>query len=407
MNIYLIIILTILIGECIIFTLVEILNLYHNKRIQLPEEFKGFYDLNKYKISQEYLREKTVLMLIENVFFTSMIIVFILARGFNFIDNVVRRYVDIEIFRGLIFLGILVFIYQLLNVPFLAYHTFFIESKYGFNRTTLRTFFLDILKSLFLIVLIGGTIFSLVFLIFDRMGRWGWLYSWIIVTVFQLFLIFIAPAVILPMFNKFTPLEEGKLKEAIKNYAQSQSFGIKEIFKIDASKRTTKSNAFFTGFGKYRRIALFDNLIEKHSIDELVSILAHEIGHYKKKHILKNMTLSMFITGLMFFLLSYFINNKDLFLAFKMERVSIYASILFFFFLYKPIYALFSVIENFFSRRYELQADNYAVSTYNKPEEYILALKKLTVDNFSNLTPHEAKVFLHYSHPPILKRIEA
>jgi STE24 endopeptidase len=202
-------------------------------------------------------------------------------------------------------------------------------------------------------------------------------------------------------------LEDGELKGAIENYAREQKFTLAGVFKMDASKRSTKSNAFFTGFGKFRRIALFDTLIQKHTTDELVSVLAHEIGHYKKKHFVKGIVLSVITTGIMFFILSFFINNKGLFDAFKMQNLSIYASLIFFGFLYSPINLFISIFSNVISRKHEYEADNFAIITYKKPESFISALKKLTVDNLSNLTPHPLKVFLDYSHPPVLKRIEA
>jgi STE24 endopeptidase len=213
--------------------------------------------------------------------------------------------------------------------------------------------------------------------------------------------------VILPLFNKFIPLEESELKTAIQNYAKEQNFALAGIFKIDASRRSTKSNAFFTGFGKFRRVALFDTLIQKHTIDELVSVLAHEIGHYKKKHFLKGMLLSIITTGLMLFVLSFFISNNGLFAAFRMQHLSIYASLIFFGFLYSPINFILSTFSNVISRKHEYEADKFAVLTYRKPQSAITALKKLTVDNLSNLTPHPLKIFLDYSHPPILKRISA
>jgi STE24 endopeptidase len=211
----------------------------------------------------------------------------------------------------------------------------------------------------------------------------------------------------MPLFNKYTPLEDGELKTAIEHYAKEQKFALAGVFKMDASRRSTKSNAFFTGFGKFRRIALFDTLIQKHTTDELVSVLAHEIGHYKKKHFIKGIILSVITTGIMFFILSFFINNKGLFDAFKMQNLSIYASLVFFGFLYSPINLFISIFSNIISRRHEYEADNFAITTYKKPESFITALKKLTVDNLSNLTPHPLKVFLDYSHPPVLKRIEA
>jgi STE24 endopeptidase len=211
----------------------------------------------------------------------------------------------------------------------------------------------------------------------------------------------------MPLFNKFTPLEEGELKTRIEEYARSRNFKIKGVFTMDASRRSTKSNAYFTGFGRFRRIVLFDTLIKRHTIDELLSILAHEVGHYKKRHIMKNVLVSVLSTGLMFFILSLFINNRDLFDAFQMSYTSIYASLFFFAFLYGPIDMIVSIIGNLLSRRFEYEADSYAALTRGQPGAMIASLKKLSVDNLSNLTPHPLKVFLTYSHPPVLERLRA
>lgn len=406
MNIYLVIILVILIGEYILGLIVESLNIGYASPV-LPEEFEGFYDAKEYRKAQNYLRESTNFQLIKDGISTFAIVVFILAGGFNFVDRLARSFGLGIILTGLIFAGILLLASQILSIPFSAYHTFAIEEKYGFNRTSVKTFILDIVKSWILGVIIGGIIFAAVIWFFDKMERWAWAYCWICVTLFQLFLMFIAPTAIMPLFNKFVPLEDSELKKAIEEYANSQNFKMKGIFKMDASRRSAKSNAFFTGFGKYRRIALFDTLIEKHTADELVSVLAHEIGHYKKRHIIKGTLLSIINAGLMFFILSFFINNKGLFSAFKMDEVSIYASLVFFGFLYIPISFLLSIFANTLSRKYEYDADSFAVRTYKEPQAMILALKKLTVDNLMNLTPHPLKVFLQYSHAPVLKRIEA
>ena len=406
MNVYLVIILIILIGEYFLDLIVENLNVRRASPV-LPQEFAAYYDADKYKKSQDYLKENTRFKLIKSGFFTSVILAFILTGGFNFADRLARSFNLGPILTGLIFAGMLMLALRLLGTPFSVYRTFVIEEKYGFNRTNAKTFLLDILKSLILGAVIGGIVFSAVLWFFAGAGSRAWVYCWIGVTLFQFFLIFIAPVVILPLFNKFVPLEDGELKQAIERYAAGENFKVKGVFKIDASRRSTKSNAFFTGFGRYRRIALFDTLIARHSVDELVSVLAHEIGHYKKRHIVKNMAMSIISTGFMFFILSLFINNKGLFSAFKMEETSIYASIVFFGFLYVPISMGFSVLSNFLSRRYEYEADAYAISTYGKADAFVTALKKMSVDNLSNLTPHSLKVFLHYSHPPILKRIQA
>jgi len=406
MNIYLIVILVILIGEYALSLVVENLNV-RSASSSLPDEFVGFYDAEKYKASQNYLKDNTTYKLTKETFFTILILVFILAGGFNAVDQIVRFLRLGPIASGLTFAAILVLISQLLNIPFLAYHTFALEEKYGFNRTTVKTFILDIIKSLFLTALIGGIVFAAVLWFFGWSGKLAWVWCWLAVSVFQLFILFVAPVVIMPLFNKFTPLEEGVLKKAIEEYAASQNFKLKGIFTMDASRRSAKGNAFFMGFGKYRRIALFDTLIEKHTTEELVAVLAHEIGHYKKHHFIKNLVRSILTSGVMFFILSLFINNPGLFAAFRMDNLSIYASLFFFGFLYTPISMLFSIIDNILSRRYEYQADSYSISTYKRPEAFIRGLKKLSVGNLSNLTPHPLKIFLDYSHPPVLKRIEA
>lgn len=406
MNIYLFIIIIIIVGQHLLDLVIENLNINVASSI-LPQEFEGYFSAEKYSQSQNYLKEKTSFRLIKETIFTSIILVFILMGGFNSVDTFARSFNLSPIFTALIFAAILMLAVQILNIPFSCYHTFVIEAKYGFNKTTLKTFILDIVKTWLLGALIGAAAYATVVWFFRTMGQFAWLYCWVGIALFQLFLIFIAPVVIMPLFNKFVPLENGALKQAIQNYAAKEKFQIKGIFKIDASRRSTKSNAFFTGFGKYRRIALFDTLIAKHSVDELVCVLAHEIGHYKKKHILKSILISVVTSGLLFFILSLFINNPGLFAAFKMQHLSVYASLFFFTFLYAPINMLLSIAGNILSRKYEYEADKFAVSTYKKPEALIDALKKLSVDNLSNLTPHPLKVFFDYSHPPVLKRIEA
>ncbi|MCK5188276.1 MAG: M48 family metalloprotease [Deltaproteobacteria bacterium] len=406
MNTYLIIILSIIIVDYILDIVVDTLNVKQTKT-DLPEEFEGYYDAEKYKKAQNYLKENTRFGIIVDSITTPITVAFILIGGFNYVDQIARGFQISSIPTGLIFAGILMLASQILSIPFSIYSTFVIEEKYGFNLTTAKTFILDIIKSWFLTAIIGGIIFAVILWFFDRTGNMAWVYCWIVVVIFQIVLTFIAPVVILPLFNKFFPLEDGELKTSIESYAKSQDFKLKGVFKMDASKRSTKSNAFFTGFGKYRRIVLFDTLIKKHTVDELVSILAHEMGHYKKKHILKSIIISIMTTGLMFFILSLFINNEGLFQAFKMENTSIYASLFFFAFLYSPINMFISILSNILSRKHEYEADTYASETYGKFESMISALKKLTVDNLSNLTPHPLKVFLSYSHPPVLERIQS
>jgi len=406
MNIYLIFILFIILGNYLLNVVVETANVRYAKN-NVPDEYADYYDPAKYRQSQDYLKENTRFEIIADTIITPITITFILVGGFDLVDKIARSFGFAPIPTGLVFAGILLLAFQAITIPFSAYSTFVIEEKYGFNRTTPKTFVLDILKSWLLTGVIGGIVFSVILWLFDTAGNWAWVYCWVMVVLFQIVLTFLAPVIILPLFNKFHPLEDGELKTAIEDYAKSQRLKMRGVFKMDASKRSTKSNAFFTGFGKFRRIVLFDTLIDRHTVDELVSVLAHEMGHYKKKHILKSILISVSTTGLVFFVLSLFINTEGLFSAFKMQHTSIHASLFFFAFLYAPINLVISIFRNILSRRHEYEADAYAVSTYRRPESMISALKKLTVDNLSNLTPHPLKVFLAYRHPPVLERIRA
>ncbi|MFC2155584.1 M48 family metallopeptidase [Acidobacteriota bacterium] len=405
MNLYLIIILTVLIGKYLLDIIVVRLNI-KNLTPELPDEFKGFYDQEKYAKSQRYTRENSKFGILQSTISTAIIIPFILLGGFNAIDRAARSAGFGPIVTGLIFLGLLLLVSGLVELPFSIYDTFVIEEKYGFNKMTVKTFILDMVKGIMLAVIIGAPLFALILWFFQETGKLAPLYIWAVVTLFQLFMMLIAPVVILPLFNKFTPLEEGELKEILETYAKENDFKVKGIFKMDESKRSTKPNAFFTGFGKSRRIVLFDTLIEKHTPAELVAILAHEMGHYRLKHIPKTIIAAVFETGLVFFILSLFIKNTEMFAAFKMAHLSVYASLVFFGFLYSPISLVTSVVMNLFSRKREFEADRFAVNTTGKGVDLVTALKRLSTESLSNLTPHPAKAFF-YSHPPVLKRIRA
>ena len=406
MNIYLIVILIILVGEYLLDVITEWLNI-RCLSPEVPESFKGYYDEEKYARSQNYTRENTKFGLIQDTFGICITIPFILVGGFNYVDQIVRGFHLSSIVTGLVYIFILAIAAFLLELPFSIYDTFVIEEKYGFNKTTAKTYILDLVKGFILAVVVGGPLLAVMIWFFEKTGRLAPLYIWSVVFVFQLIMNFVAPYIIFPLFNKFSPLEEGELKTAIEQYAREHDFQMKGVYKMDSSKRSTRGNAAFFGFGKARRIILFDTLIEKHTTDELVAILAHEMGHYKLHHIIKSMVIAFLETGLMFFILSLFINNRGLFDAFKMKELSIYASFIFFGFLYTPVSILLSIITNIFDRKREYEADRYAVITTGKKEPLISGLKKLSVDNLSNLTPHPLKVFFYYSHPPILKRIAA
>ncbi len=406
MNIYLVLIFLILVGEYVLDFITERLNI-QRLTPEVPGPFKGVYDGGKYAKSRAYTRENSRFGLIQNTASIVFMIPFILLGGFNWVDQWVRGFQYGSIVTGLLYIFALVIMTTFLGLPFSIYDTFVIEEKFGFNKTTPKIFILDRVKGLFLLLLVGGPILAVVLWFFETTGVLAPLYIWGVVVLFQLFMNFIAPVVIFPLFNKFTPLEEGELKTAVEGYAREHNFQLKGIYKVDGSKRSTKANALFTGFGKSRRIVLYDTLIETHTTDELTAILAHEMGHYKLGHIIKTMAAGFLETGLMFFILSFFINNRELYRAFRMEEMSIYAGLIFFGFLYSPISLLLSILTNFFSRKMEYDADRYAVATTGKKEALIAGLKKLSVDTLSNLTPHPLKVFFYYSHPPVLDRIKS
>jgi STE24 endopeptidase len=406
MNIYAAIILLAIAANFLLNLISDLLNL-RALQSRPPEEFRDVYDEEKYSRAQEYTRTRTRFGLLTSTFSLAILLVFWFAGGFNWVDQFVRDFGHGAILTGLMFVGILILAQTIISLPFSIYSTFFIEERFGFNKTTPITFIADRLKGLMLTALLGGPLLAGVIGIFEFFGTVAWLYAWIVVVLFTLFVQFIAPTWIMPMFNKFTPLEDGDLRQAILGYAEKVSFPLRGIYKIDGSRRSSKSNAFFTGFGRNKRIALFDTLIENHTVPELVAVLAHEVGHYKKKHIPRNMIVSMLHTGVMLFLLSLFIRVPGLHEAFFMEDISVYAGLVFFGLLYSPIETVLSVVMQMVSRKHEFEADRFAADTTGDPESMVSALKKLSADNLSNLTPHPFHVFLHYSHPPVLHRIRA
>jgi len=302
---------------------------------------------------------------------------------------------------------LLFFLSDLISMPFSLYNTFVIEEEFGFNKMTLKTFFLDKIKSYLLFIIIGFPIIALIFYFFEYFDHYAWIYAWILIVSFSLimqpiFILFIAP-----LFNKFTPLEDSSLLQKITDYLKKVDFPITKIEVMDGSKRSSHSNAYFSGIGKNKRIALFDTLINTMNENEILAVLAHEVGHYKLQHIRKGMILGAIQTGIMFFVLSHFINNKQLFDVFRMEELSIYASLLFFSILYTPISMIMSFFFNYISRKNEFEADQYSLQTTEDSESLISALKKLTVENLGNLTPHWLNVKLNYTHPPVIDRINA
>ncbi len=373
---------------------------------ELPAEFKGVYDEEAYRKSRDYLGVTTFFSLFRGAVDLSVLLMFWFLGGFNVFDQFLRGYGLNPVVTGVIYIGALVLMQSLIDLPFSIYKTFVIEEKFGFNKTTAKVFVTDMLKTLVLSFLIGTPLLAAVLWFFETTGSMAWLWAWGGITAVSLLLQYVAPTWIMPLFNKFDPLEDGELKSAIMQYAAKVQFPLSGVFVLDGSKRSAKANAFFTGFGKRKRIALFDTLINGHPVHELVAVLAHEIGHFKKKHIIINMILSLSNLGALFFLLSLFMNNRQLFDAFFMKNISVYGSLIFFMLLYSPVEWILSIFIQALSRKHEYEADYFAVSTFAQGSTLCDALKKLSRNNLSNLTPHPFYVFLNYSHPPVMQRIK-
>jgi len=403
MNPLLLFILLFLIAAFLFDSWLDILNI-KNLKEEIPETFRNTLDAQEYARSQRYLKDNTYHDILSSFTNTAFIIFFILFGGFNKADLFARSFSLSTIPTALIFAATIALIFSLLQLPFSIYQTFSIEERYGFNRSSGWTFTIDRIKGLVLAAIIGAPILAAIIWFFDTMGSFAPLICWLAISAVQLVLAYLAPILILPLFNKYKPLEEGVLRSAIEDYAKKQGFALQGIFVMDASKRSSKSNAFFTGWGPFKRVVLFDTLIEQQSTDEIIAILAHEVGHYKNHHITKMMALSLANLGFKLFLLSWFINNPLLFSAFGMEHLSIYASLFFFAILYSPVEFFLSIGLNALSRRYEYEADAFAAKTAN-PQDLIEALKRIVAENLGNLNPHPLKVAVTASHPPVLKRI--
>jgi STE24 endopeptidase len=338
--------------------------------------------------------------------FDLVVMVLLLATGvLGVFDGVLRNFVAHDLLRGVLFLGVISVGTYLIGIPFVLIDTFVIEARYGFNRTTWRTYLADQLRMGLLALVIGVPLLFLVLFLLGRLGATGWLWCWLAVSVFQIVMVLIAPYVIMPLFNRYAPLEEGELRSRIMAYMADQGLPLEGVYVMDGSKRSAKSNAFFTGFGKSRRIVLFDTLIAKHPVDELLAVLAHEAGHYRLRHIPFRLVRSVFYTGLMFAGVGMFLKMPEWSLACGIEH-SVYAGLLIFGVLFEPISLLLGIVENALSRRDEFAADAFAARTCGDGRALANGLKRLSVDNLGNLTPHPLTVVLSYSHPPVLRRLE-
>lgn len=397
-------IISILIGEYLLATVLNYLN-SKNFNDPIPEGLQDIYNAEEYEKSQAYKKTNYRFGLWTSTFSLLLILCFLIFGGFRLVDNFVTTKFDTPLVQALLFFGVIMIGSDILSTPFAYYQTFVIEEKFGFNKTTVKTFVLDKFKSWGMIIVLGGVILSLVFKFYEWAGTNFWWYTWILIAAFTLFMNLFYSKLIVPLFNKQEPLEEGKLKAKIETYAKGVGFELQNIFVINGSKRSTKANAYFSGFGKEKRVTLYDTLINDLEEDEIVAVLAHEIGHYKKKHIIFNLFISIALTGIMLFLLSLFINNPLVSMAIGVTKPSFHAALIGFGILYSPISEITGLVMNYISRKFEYQADDFAKYTFTAAP-LISSLKKLSKNSLSNLTPHPAYVFMNYSHPPLINRIK-
>ncbi len=370
----------------------------------LPDEVKGIYDEKKYKKQQEYQRENHRFGLITGSFSFAITLSMFLFFGFALVDGWAWSITGNAILAALIFFGILMFASDIINTPFSIYDTFKIEEKYGFNKTTPKTFVLDKIKGWLLGAIIGGGLLALLIYIYEKTQNMFWIYAWVVISAFSIFMAMFYSNLIVPLFNKQTPLKDGELRTAINSFSKKVGFKLDNIFVINGSKRSTKANAYFTGLGRKKRIVLYDTLIDDLEIDELVAVLAHEIGHNKKKHVIQGLLIGLIQTGIVLFIFSLLINNPNLSKALGVEEPNFHIGLVAFGILYSPVSFVLGIFMNMLSRKNEYQADKFAAENF-KPNALASALKKLSVTNLSNLTPHKTYVFFHYSHPTLLQRL--
>lgn len=371
----------------------------------IPNELSDIFDVVEYKKSQLYKTANYRFGVLSGTFSLLLTLSFLIFGGFEWADGMARNYTTNPILIAIIFFAIIMIGSSIVNIPFSYYSTFVIEEKFDFNKTSRKTFFLDILKSWLLTAFLGGGILTLVIWFYEWAGTNFWIYAWGVIALLSLFMNMFYSKLIVPLFNKQTPLGNGTLKIKIEDYTKKVGFELQNIFIIDGSKRSTKANAYFSGFGKQKRVTLYDTLVNDLEEEEIVAVLAHEVGHYKRKHIIFNLTASILLTGLTLFILSLFINTPEVSLAIGVSTPSFHAALISFGILYSPISEVTGLIMNYLSRKFEYQADNYAKNTYNATP-LITSLKKLSKTSLSNLTPHSTYVFMNYSHPTLLDRIK-
>ena len=372
---------------------------------ELPKELAGIYDEEKYKKSIEYSKTKDKFGMLTSAFSFVVVLIMLFAGGFGWINNWAASITSYPILQAFLFFGVLGFANDIITLPFQVYGTFGIEQRFGFNTMTTKIFILDKLKGWLLSAIIGGGLLALIMWIYSLTQDWFWIIAWGVIVLFMLFMTMFYSNLIVPLFNKQAPLEEGGLREKLNAFSEKVGFKLDNIFVMDGSKRSTKANAYFTGLGPKKRIVLFDTLVNDLAEDEIVAVLAHEVGHYKKKHTTVALVLSVIQTGVMFFLLSKVLMNPAMCAAFGSDLPTFHLSIMAFGMLYSPLSFLLGIGMNVMSRKNEYEADDFA-NTYANGKSLGEALKKLSVKSLSNLLPHPAYVFFHYSHPTLLQRLK-
>ncbi len=377
-----------------------------NSSETLPDELKDIYDKEKYAKQRAYDKVKGRFSIISSSFSFVLILAMLFFKGFAYVDSYVRTITESPILLPLLFFAILMVASDVLTTPFSLYSTFVIEEKFGFNRTTVKTYILDKIKGALVGAIIGGGLLALFIWFYNTMGEFFWLWTWGAIAIFMILATMFYASVIVPLFNKLTPLEDGELKTEITSYCKKVGFNLDNLFVMDGSKRSSKANAFFSGLGAKKKIVLYDTLVNEYSKEEITAVLAHEIGHYKKKHTLTSMVVGVLQMGVMLFVLSLVINKPEFSMALGVQEKSFHIGILVFSMLYSPLSMVIGIVMNVISRKNEYEADNYAKTTY-QAEPLVSSLKKLSVDSLSNLTPHPYYVFMNYSHPTLLQRIKA
>ncbi len=390
------------------FILERILSVLNTSRMgqKLPEEVKDVYEPEQYQKSQDYKKTNDRFAVITSTFSLLVIMLMLFFGGFSIADDIAREVAGHPVLIALLFFGMLMLASDIINTPFSVYDTFVIEEKFGFNKTTVKTFILDKLKGWFLGALIGGGLLALVIWFYLQTKNLFWIYAWIAIAAFMVFMTMFYSTLIVPLFNRQTPLEEGELRDAIQKFCEKAGFKLQNIFVIDGSKRSTKANAYFSGLGAKKRIVLFDTLIQDLSVNEIVAVLAHEIGHYKKRHVFIGIIIGIIQTGITLFIFSLLVDNPRLSEALGADQPSFHLGLIAFGILYSPISLVSGLFMNVFSRKNEYEADRFTAQ-FNCQDDLISALKKLSGKNLTNLTPHPAYVFFHYSHPTLLQRIRA